>query len=122
MSLWYGSCRTEIFDGFGILYQLERNAAGVRRPTAEYVPPNSAVCDACWQKVPDDALKMGPPIDADIVYAYAPADSPSSPFWGSKTWSGIETNDEQLRFISDRTIKRLFPRAVEIIDSMTRRE
>lgn len=130
MSLWCGSCRNEIFDGFGILYKLERTIEGkllYPDKTMDYVPPNSAVCDRCWSNVPKSKKHSGEQAKSnaeqskETVFAYAPADSSNDAFWKSKTWSGIVTEDDKLVFIAPDAVNRFFINAVKIIDNMADR-
>jgi len=129
MSLWCGSCRQEIFEGFGILYQLGRDAAGVLRfpdKKNDYVPLNSAICDRCWNGVPKeekrtgDSAKQDAEKNTDTVFVYAPADSNNDPFWRSKTWSGIVTQDNNLTFVSANIVERHLRQSLEIITNMER--
>ena len=129
MSLWCGSCRSEIFAGFGILYQLERTNDGKLRfpdKSKDYVPANSAICDPCWLRLPasekytDESMKITAEQSEETVFAYAPADSNNDAFWGSKTWSGIVTDDGKLVLVKSQAVSRYFPKAVEIIDGMAR--
>lgn len=120
MSLWCGACRTEIFEGFGLLYRMPMVDGAPRPPTkdGEFVPPNSAVCDCCWSTVPEDerlsqvAQAIEP--DAPYVFAYAAADSGTSPTWGSKQWSSIEASNRYV-YLRVKTVKRFLPKVVLII-------
>ena len=129
MSLWCGSCRGEIFGGFGLLYQLKRTGDGKFRypdKAGDYVPPNSAVCDECWNHFPlseqhaSQKAEIAAEQDKETVFAYAPADSNNDPFWGSKTWSGIVTDEDKLVFIAPEMVARYFPGVMEIIDASAR--
>lgn len=121
MSLWCGACRKEIFHGFGLLYRMDIVDGKPRPPTKdnEYVPPNSAVCTACWACVPttehffDAELAMYGA--KPIVFAYVGATSSNSPVWGSKQWSDIETRDTYV-FLRRGTVVQHLPRTLPIID------
>jgi hypothetical protein len=83
----------------------------------EYVPPNSAVCHACWQHVPttEHIIKAADALDdATVVFGYASADSSNSPIWGSKQWSNIETTDTYV-FIQRKVVDKYLPQVLPII-------
>lgn len=126
MSLWCGSCRSEIFQGFGILYQLERDDSGhLRFPNKakDYVPANSAVCDHCWELLPAEEKQTGAQVQAqaessgETVFIYALADS-SPCLVGSKSWSGIVSSEEHFVFVQSAAVAKFFPRALAIIQRM----
>ncbi len=129
MSLWCGSCRREIFEGFGLLYQLERMGDGQLRfpdQAKDYVPANSAVCDPCWNSLPINEMVTDEKVRAEMergketVFAYTSADSNNDPVWKSKTWSSIVANDSNIVFIKHKAVVRYFPKAVEIIENMAK--
>lgn len=125
MSLWCGACRKEIFEGFGMLYELERTPQGIRLPqSGSKVPPNSAICAVCIRMIPEGefandhaAVDSG----AATVYAYIPADSSRNSFSGSKSWSDIAYTDAGFRFLPRTLVEQRLPRAIEIIDQMAGR-
>lgn len=125
MSLWCGACREEIFDAFGILYELERTPEGnVQVPSEARPSPNSAVCAKCWAKIPEaERISDHRGVDrgSERVLAYAPADSENSPIWGSKEWSSIVADYERMLFIRRALVVEQLPRALEIIDAMAGR-
>ncbi len=129
MSLWCGACRTEIFDGFGMLFLLERDGNGsllLPDQKKDYVPPNSAVCDKCSKRLKRShflgGLKQLPALNKSrrALYAFAPATSANSPTWGSKMWSAIETKESQFKFLAASTVQQQLPRTVEIIKDIAR--
>lgn len=127
MSLWCGNCRKEIFEGFGILYRLERTAQGtllLPDKKKDYVPPSSAIRDYCYSRLPESEKSTGEEAKTKAerskkdVFAFAPANSNNDAFWRSKTWSGIVTDDEKLVFIKPNAVTRFFSKAIEIIDGV----
>jgi hypothetical protein len=119
MSLWCGACRDEIFEGFGLLYRMDIVDGKPRPPTKdnEYVPPNAAVCAACWARVPmaDRLLDANQATARRTVYAYASADSSNSPIWGSKQWSDLVASDTYV-FLREEIVQQRLPRTLPIID------
>lgn len=121
MSLVCGNCRETIYDGFGLLYQLERNDEGrLLYRGGDYVPPNVAVCDACWQGVPntekrgDKDARTEAEASKETVFAYAPADSDRHPFGEWKCWSSIVANDDELTFVKSEAVSLYLPGALEL--------
>lgn len=113
-----GNCRKPIYGEFGILYKLHRTKTGrLAYPgkSMVYIPPNSAVCDDCWRRVPD-YLKI-PENDGRAkmersrsdVFAYARADA-------REIISG--TIDKNLVFVSFDSILRYLPKALQIIEAI----
>ena len=127
MSLGCGACRRTIFKGFVILYRLERDEHGnLLLPDKEgkdYVPHNSSICEVCLKNLPlPERKKSAEEVmkDGEEVFAFSEADSTSG-IGGSKTWSGITTNETGLVFVKAEVVHRLFPLAVKIIDEMDER-
>lgn len=125
MSLGCGACRSSIYGSFGLLYRLPREADGsFRLPNSaeDYVPPNSAVCEPCWARVPKERVlqnldALGSDFRDRYIYAYAPADSGRGASGGAQ-WSSIESDTNNLIFLHEETAMELLPQAVRIIWGM----
>ncbi|MBI4276658.1 hypothetical protein HY629_02340 [Candidatus Uhrbacteria bacterium] len=121
MSLWCGACRREIFEGFGMLYRCDRTAEGFELPNkaADIVPPNSAVCDQCWKRLPaaerlPAVADLGSEIGGQHIFVYEPADSGRCG-WGSKSWDSIQADAKKRVFLRAATVERFFPQTLPII-------
>lgn len=128
MSLWCGNCRQEIFNGFGMLYMLERFGGALVLPNKEedYTPANSAVCDDCWAQVPNTERLCGETHKAtldketDTVYLYLPSDSDRCAF-GSKSWSSIESDLSNPIFLRHANVAQHLGKTLPIIEDMAQR-
>ena len=116
-SVMCGNCREPIHESFGLLYKLERIKSGRLAYPGEsrvFIPPNSAVCDDCWGRVPDYLKISGSDGRAKMersgvgVFAYARADA-------RQLISG--TIDKNLVFVSADGVLRYLPKALQIIEA-----
>src|SRR5258708_5373676 len=121
MSLLCGSCRTEISENFGLLYWLERDENGnlhLPNQAEDYVPPNSAICNVCWAKVPERRKLTAEraTVSPKQIFAYAFGSSDNGSMSGSKMWSGIVVNEKSFIFLTKNTVTLFLMGAVEIIE------
>lgn len=131
MSLLCGACRNDIDTGFGLLYRLERAEDGSLRypdPEKDYVPPNSAVCDACWEILPkeekgidSEEVRAEAEHGSEPVFVYLPAIGKKNPLSGSVSLLGISTWDgDGYTFVRAEVVQSYLPFAVRIIDDLTK--
>ncbi|MCW1891768.1 MAG: hypothetical protein KIH65_000795 [Candidatus Uhrbacteria bacterium] len=131
MSLCCGACRNDIDGGFGLLYRLERaEDRSLRYPDQkqDYVPPNSAVCDHCWEVLPkeekgidSEEARAEAECGSEPVFVYLPASGKKNPLSGSVSLLGISTWDgDGYTFVRPNAVQSYLPLVVQIIDGMTK--
>lgn len=128
MSILCGCCRNDINGCFGFLYRFERTVEGkLRYPDQpRYVPPNSAVCDICWYKLPkeemiidSDEVRAEAEISQKPVFAYLSASGVSDPLIGSVNSTSVETWDHNgFTFVSPEAVDRYLSNAITVINEM----
>ncbi|TSC84246.1 MAG: hypothetical protein G01um101413_541 [Parcubacteria group bacterium Gr01-1014_13] len=127
MSLLCGVCKYDIREGYGLIYGLQRSKDGdIILPDMknDIVPPNCAVCDGCFGRVPEGIV--GPVTSAqdltkmdDPIYVYAKASSGTGMF-GAREWSSIQADDNNLRPVQAAWLKQNFAFLAKIIANMAK--
>ncbi len=123
MSLCCGGCIEVIVKGFGMLYRLQKKGGVWIFPdkARDIVPVNSAVCDACWNKIPKEEKLTGVQVKkemeygSDSIYLYLSADSGRG-VSGSASSSSIVADETDLTFVRLPSLYRELPTVLEIID------
>lgn len=132
MSLGCGACRLTIFGSFGMLYRLVLDSQGdfvYKVPNGEYVPPNGAVCEACWSAAPtceaikDEKTAKYAAAYGGVVYAFQGGDSMRMSgagagilgLRGAAQWSSVETSGDFVYF-RGVNVQAWSPKLVEVID------
>jgi len=126
MSLVCGNCRETIYEGFGLLYRLEDRKAGKLLHPHEIKGgvPNSAICDACWSRIPEGEKRKGDGIQAEMdagtepVYIFLNADSERCLLDRAKEWSSIKTDPSTTVFVRTPLVEQHFAGAIKIISDM----